>query len=98
MTVLLIIVIALAITFLFFNLFSRQRLLRSFKHLQKGNVEFEIRHIFNKELREKEVHPRYPEQHEQIETFCRQIRESLKYAGLIFLVLAALGWFIIEFS
>ena len=98
MDILLILLIALVIVFLFFNIYTRKELLSSFKKLQRAGVEFELRHIFNKELREEQVHTQYPEHVENIEQFSRQIRRSIRYALIIFITIGLLGIVIVKLS
>lgn len=95
MNVLLVILIALVAVFLFFNLYSRKKLLSSYRKLQKAGISFDTGHIFNKELREKEIHPEYPGHIDEIEHFCRQIRDGLKYAGILFTTILGLGILIV---
>jgi hypothetical protein len=86
-----VLLIAIVGVFLFFNLYARKRLLSSYKKLQKANIEFEMRHVFNKELRENEIHSKYPDHIEEIERFCTRIRKSIRYAVILFLIIAGLG-------
>lgn len=95
MNVLLVILIALVAVFIFFNLYSRKKLLGSYRKLQKAGIRFDTGHIFNKELREEEIHPEYPGHIDEIEHFCRQIRDGLKYAAILFIAILALGIFIV---
>lgn len=91
MDILTILLIAIAGMFLFFNLYARKRLLSSYRKLQKANVEFQTKHIFNRELREEEIHKQYPEHIEEVELFCQRLRDSIKYAIIIFLAILGLG-------
>jgi hypothetical protein len=77
------IVIGLFIAMLFLNIYFRAKVLKVYKILIQNRVEFGASHIFNDEKMAKEIFPRYPQQIDNIKTFVRHIRYSIKMATVL---------------
>jgi hypothetical protein len=61
------------------------------RQLTKHNVSFPWTYIFNDQKRKKEVHSRYPDHVQEIETFSRLVRQSARIMFSLFLVTLVLG-------
>lgn len=77
------IVIGLFIAMLFLNIYFRVRVFKVYKILIKNRVEFGAAHIFSEEKMKQEIFPKYPNQRENISTFVRHIRYSIKMATVL---------------
>lgn len=84
-------VIALFIAMLFLNIYFRVKVLKTYKKLVQNRVEFNARHLFNKEKMEAEVYPKYPHMRQDIETFSRHIQYSIKMATVLIALITAFG-------
>ncbi len=85
------IVIGLFIAMLFLNLYFRAKVLRTYRKLVENRVEFGASHLFNKQKMEAEVYPKYPHMKEEIETFSRHMRYSIKMASVLTALITLFG-------
>ena len=85
------IVIGLFIAMLFLNIYFRVKVMKVYKILVQNRVEFGATHIFNEEKMAQEIFPRYPNQVENIKTFVRHIRYSIKMATVLTTLITAFG-------
>ena len=85
------IVIGLFIAMLFLNVYFRVRVFKVYKELVQNRVEFGASHIFNREKMEAEIYPKYPQQKENIETFVRHMRYSIKMASVLIALITLFG-------
>ncbi len=85
------IVIGLFIAMLFLNVYFRVRVFKVYKELVQNRVEFGAAHIFNREKMEQEIYPKYPQQKENIETFVRHMRYSIKMASVLIALITLFG-------
>lgn len=76
---------------LFVNLYFRARVLKAYRQLVQNRVEFEIQHIFNRERREAEIHPRYPHMVKEIEAFSDNLRRSIRMATILLALITLFG-------
>ena len=88
---LIIAVIGLFAAMLFVNVYFRVKVLRSYKLLVQNRLEFSAVHLFNRERMEKEVLPRYPHMREEIETFSRHLRYSIRMATVLIALITLFG-------
>ncbi len=91
------IVIGLFVAMLFVNLYFRAKVLKVYGVLVRNHVEFGAAHIFNRKKLEEEILPRYPQFRNEIETFVRHMRYSIRMASVLLLLITAFGavlmWF-----
>lgn len=91
------IVIGLFVAMLFVNLYFRAKVLKVYGVLVRNRVEFGAAHIFSRQKLEEEILPRYPQFRDEIETFVRHMRYSIRMASVLLLLITAFGavlmWF-----
>lgn len=85
------IVIGLFVAMLFLNVYFRVKVLQSYKVLVRNRIHFGAVHIFNRDRREKEILPRYPAFHREIETFCNHLRYSIRMATVLIALITLFG-------
>lgn len=88
---LLVAVVLLFIAMLFLNIYFRVKVFGSYKRLVKQRVEFSASHVLDKEKMRKEVYSRYPQMQEEIETFVRHLRFSVRLAIVLIVLISVLG-------
>ncbi len=76
---------------LFLNLYFRIRVLKVYKKLVQNRVEFGASHIFNREKMEAEIFPKYPQMRNEIETFVRHMRYSIRMATVLIALITLFG-------
>lgn len=91
------IVIGLFVAMLFVNVYFRVKVLKTYKKLVQNRVEFGAAHIFSKEKMEEEVIPRYPHMREEIETFVRHMRYSIRMASVLIALITLFGGILMYF-
>lgn len=85
------IVIGLFLGMLFLNLYFRAKVLKVYGVLVRNKVEFRAAHIFNRKKLEAEILPRYPQFQNEIETFIRHMRYSIRMASILLLLITVFG-------
>ena len=85
------IVIGLFAAMLFVNIYFRVKVFKTYKKLVRNKVEFGASHFFNREKREKEVHPRYPAMVDDIEVFVSHIQYSVRMATVLIALITLFG-------
>lgn len=85
------IIIGLFIAMLFVNLYFRAKVFKVYGFLVRNRVQFGAAHIFNRQKLEAEVFPKYPQYRQEIETFIRHIRYSIKMATVLIVLITAFG-------
>lgn len=90
-TVLIFLVIGLFAAMLFLNVYFRVKVFRTYKVLVQNRVEFGASHIFNTTKMEEEIYPRYPEFKEEIQTFVRHMRYSIRMATVLIFLITLFG-------
>ena len=85
------IVIGLFVAMLFLNVYFRVKVLKSYKILVANRVDFQAKHVFNKDKMEAEIYPKYPDQVEHIETFVNHIHYSIKMATVLTTLITMFG-------
>ncbi|MEM9885975.1 MAG: hypothetical protein AAF849_08790 [Bacteroidota bacterium] len=88
---LIILVLALFAGMLFLNFYFRVKVLKTYKKLVRNGVEFGAKHFLDQEKMEKEIYPRYPHMREDIDTFVRHIRYSVKMATVLTALITLFG-------
>lgn len=92
MFILLVSIIAgLFIALLFLNLYFRAKVFKVYGVLVRNRVEFGAAHIFNRKKLEEEILPRYPQFRQEIETFIRHMRYSIRMATVLLVLITAFG-------
>ena len=76
---------------LFLNIYFRIKVLKAYKVLVRNKVDFGAAHVFNRSKREAEVHPRYPQMKDEIETFANHLRYSIRMATVLMALITLFG-------
>ena len=90
-TALIYVIIALFAAVLVLNLYFRVKVYKQYRNLVRNQVQFKTRDIFNSELMEREVYPKYPEHEDSIRKFVRYIRFSMRMAIILIFLIAVFG-------
>ncbi len=96
-TILIAIVIGLFVAMLFVNLYFRAKVLKLYGVLVRNKVEFGAAHIFNRQKLEAEILPRYPQFRNEIESFVRHMKYSIKMASVLIALITAFGAILMYF-
>lgn len=91
------IVIGLFVAMLFLNLYFRAKVLKVYGILVRNKVEFGAAHIFNRQKLETEILPRYPKFKNEIESFIRHMRYSIRMATVLLLLVTLFGALLMYF-
>ncbi len=91
------IVIGLFVAMLFVNVYFRARVLKVYGVLVRNRVEFGAAHIFNRQKLEEEILPKYPQFRNEIETFIRHMRYSIRMASVLIMLITAFGAILMYF-
>lgn len=91
------IVIGLFLGMLFLNLYFRAKVLKVYGILLRNKVEFRAAHIFSRKKLEAEILPRYPQFQNEIETFIRHMRYSIRMASILLLLITVFGAMMLYF-
>ena len=92
------IIIGLFVGMLFVNLYFRAKVLKVYGVLVRNKVEFGMAHIFSREKLEEEILPRYPQFQNEIESFIRHMRYSIKMATVLIFLITAFGAVLMYFK
>lgn len=92
------IVVGLFLAMLFLNFYFRWKVLKLYHYLTRNQIEFEASHVFSLEKLREEVLPRYPDSREQIETFVKYVRFSVKMASILIILTIAFGSILMYYS
>lgn len=96
-TLLITIVIGLFVAMLFVNLYFRAKVFKVYGILVRNKVEFGAIHIFNRKKLEEEILPRYPQFQNEIETFIKHMRNSIRMASVLLLLITLFGGILMYF-
>ena len=91
------IVIGLFVAMLFVNLYFRAKVLKVYGVLVRNRVQFGAAHIFNRQKLEEEILPQYPKFRNEIESFVRHIRYSIRMATVLLVLITAFGAILMYF-
>lgn len=91
------IVIGLFVGMLFLNLYFRAKVFKVYGVLTRNRVEFGAAHIFNRQKLEEEILPKYPQFRNEIETFIRHMRYSIRMASVLIMLITAFGAILMYF-
>ncbi|MBP6826372.1 MAG: hypothetical protein KA165_07425 [Saprospiraceae bacterium] len=91
------IVIGLFVAMLFVNLYFRAKVLKVYGVLVRNRVEFGAAHIFSRQKLEEEVLPKYPQFRNEIESFIRHMRYSIRMASVLLVLITAFGAILMYF-
>ena len=90
-------VIGAFVAMVFLNVYFRVKVFKSYKTLVRNRVEFGARHLFNRQKMEEEILPRYPHMREEIETFVRHLRYSIRMASILIALITLFGAILMYF-
>ncbi|MEM9548282.1 MAG: hypothetical protein AAGA77_20030 [Bacteroidota bacterium] len=90
--VLVYLIIGLFVSLLFLQLYFRIRVLKVYRRLIQNEVQFESKHILNKQKMEEEILPKYPEHKDDILKFVNEMRFSLQIASLLIVLIMVAGF------
>jgi hypothetical protein len=96
-TLLITIVIGLFVAMLFVNLYFRAKVFRVYGILVRNKVEFGAAHIFNRKKLEEEILPRYPQFQNEIEIFIKHMRNSIRMASVLLMLITLFGGILMYF-
>ncbi|MBL7826949.1 MAG: hypothetical protein JNJ57_09990 [Saprospiraceae bacterium] len=96
-TLLMSIVIGLFVGLLFINLYFRAKVMKAYGILVRNKVEFGAAHIFNRKKLEEEILPRYPQFTNEIESFIRHMRYSIRMASVLLVLITIFGGILMYF-
>lgn len=96
-TLLITIVIGLFVAMLFVNLYFRAKVFKVYGILVRNKVEFGAAHIFNRKKLEEEILPRYPQFQNEIEAFIKHMRNSIRMASVLLLLITLFGGILMYF-
>lgn len=82
---------ALVLCMIFFNVYFRYQLMQDYKYLVKHRVEFGVSHILSQKKMESEIISRYPDHADNIRSFSSKIARSFKIALLLICVISIVG-------
>ncbi|PPK87135.1 hypothetical protein CLV84_0069 [Neolewinella xylanilytica] len=85
------IVIALFVAMLFVNLYFRAKVLRAYRLLVRGRVEFTAAQIMSRQRMEAEVVPAYPDHAQAIRDFSNYLRRSIRMATVLLVLITLFG-------
>lgn len=95
--VLMVFIIGFFLALLFLNIYFRVKVMKHYKYLIQNRVEFNAKHILDKHKMETEVLSKYPEHAAEIDAFASNIRNSVKIAAGILILIALMGLVINKF-
>lgn len=96
-TFLISVLIGLFAAILFLNLYFRAKVLKVYGILVRNRIEFGAAHIFSRKKMEEEILPRYPQFRNEIETFARHMRYSIRMATVLLALITAFGGILMYF-
>ena len=96
-TLLMSIVIGLFVGLLFINLYFRAKVMKAYGILVRNKVEFGAAHIFNRKKLEEEILTRYPQITNEIESFIRHMRYSIRMASVLLVLITIFGGILMYF-
>lgn len=73
------------------NVFFRVKTFRTFQKLAEKGVHFSRQHVWNSQLLEKEILPKYPQERALILAHIRSMKTSLRISSLCMVVLTICG-------
>lgn len=91
------IVIGLFVAMLFVNLYFRAKVLKVYGVLVRNRVEFGAAHIFNRKKLEEEILSKYPKFRNEIESFIRYMRYTIRMASVLIALITAFGAILMYF-
>ncbi len=95
--ILLYLVMGLFAAMVFLNFYFRVKVLKTYRKLVDNRVEFGARHLFNEQKMAEEIYPRYPHMREDIATFCRHMRYSIRMATVLIALITLFGAILMYF-
>ena len=90
--VLIVVATSIMIVFLILNLFFRIKLLKLYRKLQEGKVDFPPSYILDRQKLLDEVVPKYPDYEQEILGLNKHLRISLGVAFIVFITALFIGY------
>ncbi len=72
-------------------------MLKVYGVLVRNRVQFGAAHIFNRQKLEEEILPKYPQFRNEIESFIRHMRYSIRMATVLIMLITAFGAILMYF-
>lgn len=94
--ILLLIATSLFIALLVVNLFFRIKLLKLYKKLISGEVDFPPSYILDRKRLKNEIVPKYPKYEKEILSFARYLRTSFSVGMIVFALSLVIGYQILK--
>ena len=94
--IVLLVITSLFIVLLFLNLYFRIKLLKIYRKLVEGQVEFPTSMLFKPRQLEEEIVPKYPSYKDEILSFSKHLNTSLRIAFVVFVIALFIGWMFIK--
>lgn len=82
-------ILAIFAALLFLNIYFRVKVFKAYKVLVMNRVDFKPTDIFNKKKLADEVVPKYPQYETEIWNFANNIRNSVRIASLLIVLITA---------
>ncbi len=90
-SILLFSVVILFVAVVFLNLYFRIKVMKAYRRLVRDEVQFGPRHILNRQKMKREIFPQYPDHVEDIETFMRYLRFSVRMVSVLTALITLYG-------
>lgn len=90
--IIIVVATSIFIVLLFLNLYFRVKLLKLYRKLVEGQVEFPTSMIFKTKLLEKEIVPKYPKYRNEIIQFSKHLNTSIRIAFIVFVISLFIGY------
>jgi hypothetical protein len=95
--VLMVFIIGFFLALLFLNIYFRVKVMKHYKYLVQNRIEFNAKHILDKNKMQTEVLSKHPEHATEIDAFATNIRNSVMIAAGILILISILGLVINKF-
>ena len=95
--IIIVVATSIFVVLLFMNLYFRIKLLKTYRRLVEGQVEFPPSMIFKTKQLEQEIVPKYPKYKDEILSFSRHLNFSVRIAFVVFLIALFIGYQYIKY-
>lgn len=75
----------------FINVYFRVKVLKAYKVLVQNRVQFESKHVFNRQKMEEEVIPKYPHMEKEIWAYVDNLHRSIRMATVLLALITLFG-------
>jgi hypothetical protein len=91
------IIIAIFLALLFLNIYFRVKVMKHYKYLVQNRVEFEAKHVINRDSNFKEILAKNPQHAHEIEAFANLIRRGVFIAAALVILITLMAVIIKSF-